>query len=81
MLPPHLRPRFTVGGLLAATTVIGAYLTTALYANDPGAQSIAALVIPMLLLVAIITWCEPGRLGTVFTFLKQRICLLLPRRR
>lgn len=66
-----MKPRFTIGGMLAAVALVCAYLTTGLYADNPLAQSIASVVNPLLLLVAVIAVFEPGRLGRTFVSVVQ----------
>ncbi len=55
--------RFTLGALLATTTAVCAYLGTALYARDVSPQHVAMIATPMIVLIAVIAWVEPGRLS------------------
>ena len=66
------KPRFTIGGLFALVALVCAYLTTGLYADNVQAQAIAAILNPLLLLLAIIASFEPGRLGRIATSLQQQ---------
>ena len=55
--------RFSLGSLLAAVAVVSVYLATALHAHDPRMVTLSSIVSPILLLLAVIAWIEPGRIS------------------